>query len=386
MKVPFVDLNAQYQRVKPEIDSAIAEVITGAPEVGQRQVETFERAWASVLGVKHCVSCASDRDAIHVALRALGITSGAEVITSAHGWIATIEAIQQTGARVVFCDTDEETFTIDPEDVRRKVTKATVGIIPVHLYGQAAEMHAILNIAREHKLWVIEDCSQAHLARYHGRYVGTLGDAAVFSFCPGRNLSAYGHAGCIVTNHDPIAEALRAAARHVFAGGDASQGAGSRMDGVQAAVLNAKLPHLPSWTRARRLIAACYDYLFEEIGDIIIPKVGSQREHVYNCYVIRTENRDALRKHLTQAGVATAVNYPEALPLAVAHEGLCRATTDFPVASFNQSRILSLPIYPEMTQEMVSYVAECINTFFGEPESVSMKVIPFAPPLWSSNS
>src|SRR5581483_3562577 len=155
----------------------------------------------------------------------------------------------------------------------------------------------------------------------------------------------------VLTNHDRIADALKAAARHAFSSGDVSQSAVSRMDGVQAAVLNAKLPHLPSWTKARRLIAACYDYLFEEIGDIIIPKVGSQREHVYNCYVIRTENRDALRKHLTQAGVATAVNYPEALPLAVAHEGLCRATTDFPVASFNQSRILSLPIYPEMTQE-----------------------------------
>ncbi len=182
MKIPFVDLHAQYLSIKSDIDSAIAEVIAGSTYIRGPHVDAFEHAWASTLGVKRCVSCANGTDAIYVALRGLRIKPGDEVITSAHSWISTSETITQAGGRIVFCDTDEETFTIDPQDIQRKITRATVGIIPVHLYGQPADMDPIMAIAKRHNLWVIEDCAQAHLARYKGQYVGTFGDAATFSF------------------------------------------------------------------------------------------------------------------------------------------------------------------------------------------------------------
>src|SRR5438093_9597031 len=191
MKIPFVDLHAQYLTIKEAIDGAIAEVIAASTYIRGWHVDAFEQAWARTLGVKRCVSCANGTDAIYIALRGLGVKPGDEVITSAHSWISTTETITQAGGRVVFCDTNEETFTIDPDDIQRKITPATVGIIPVHLYGQPADMDAIMAIARRHNLWVIEDCGQAHLARYGGRYVGTFGDAATFSFYPGKNLDAY---------------------------------------------------------------------------------------------------------------------------------------------------------------------------------------------------
>jgi len=192
MTIPIVDLYAQYLTIKQEIDRAIADVIVESAYIRGRHVDAFEQAWANAVGVKHCISCANGTDAIYIALRALRVKPGDEVITSAHSWISTSETITRAGGRVVFCDTDEETFTIDPDDIQRKITPATVGIIPVHLYGQPADMDAIMAIARRHNLWVIEDCGHAHLGRYKGRYVGTFGDAAAFSFYPGKNLGAYG--------------------------------------------------------------------------------------------------------------------------------------------------------------------------------------------------
>ena len=333
------------------------------------------------LGVKRCVSCANGTDAIYVALRGLRIKPGDEVITSAHSWISTSETITQAGGRVVFCDTDEETFTIDPQDVQRKITPATVGIIPVHLYGQPADMDPIMAIAKRHNLWVIEDCAQAHLARYKGRYVGTFGDAATFSFYPGKNLGAYGDAGCIVTNDDRLADWMSTFARHGGKGDHIMEGINSRMDGLQAAILNAKLPHLPAWTEARRRVAACYDDVFADVGDVITPKIGSERDHVYHLYVIRTENRDALKEYLTQAGISTVLNYSKALPFYPAYIYLGHLPEDFPAAYFNQSRILSLPIYPEMTKDMIACVVECITNFFREfpePDTIPTKVIQFA--------
>jgi len=264
----------------------------------------------------------------------------------------------------VFCDTDEETFTIDPIEIERKITPATVGIVPVHLYGQAADMSAIMAIAKKHNLWVLEDCAQAHLAKYNGRYVGTFGNAGTFSFYPGKNLGAYGDAGCIVTNDDRLADWLATFPRHGGKGDHIMKGINSRMDGLQAAILNAKLPHLPVWTQARRLVAALYDELLGDVGDVITPEVGSNRDHVYYLYVIRTENRDVLRKHLSKAGISTVLNYPKALPFFPAYAHLSHVPKDFPVAYFNQSRILSLPIFPEMTKEMIDYVVSQIRNFF----------------------
>jgi dTDP-4-amino-4,6-dideoxygalactose transaminase len=378
MKIPFVDLHAQYLTIKQEIDSAIAEVIAESAYIRGRHVDAFEKAWASALGVKHCVSCANGTDAIYIALRGLRIKPGNEVITSAHSWISTSETITQAGGRVVFCDTNEETFTIDAADIERKITPATVGIIPVHLYGQPADMDAIMAIAKRHNLWVIEDCAQAHLAKYKGRYVGTFGDAATFSFYPGKNLGAYGDAGCIVTNDDRLAEWTTTFARHGGKGDHTLEGINSRMDGLQAAILNAKLPHLPAWTEARRCVAACYDELLEDVGDVVTPKIAPNRDHVYHLYVIRSENRDALREHLTQASISTVLNYPKALPFYPAYTYLGHVPRDFPVACFNQSRILSLPIYPEMTREMIAHTVESIASFFQEPENISAKVVQLA--------
>jgi dTDP-4-amino-4,6-dideoxygalactose transaminase len=364
MKIPFVDLHAQYLSIKDEIDRAIAEVIAESAYIRGRHVDAFEQAWARTLGVKHCVSCANGTDAIYVALRGLGLKPGDEVITSAHSWISTSETITQAGGRVVFCDTEEDTFTIDPAEIERKITLATVGIIPVHLYGQPADMGRIMTIAKKHNLWVIEDCAQAHLASYKGQLVGTFGNVATFSFYPGKNLGAYGDAGCIVTNDDRLANWMATFARHGGKGDHIMEGINSRLDGLQAAILNAKLPHLPAWTAARRRVATCYNELLEDVGDVILPTVKPDRDHVYHLYVVRTENRDALKEHLSQAGISTVLNYPKALPFYPAYAYLGHGPKDFPAAYFNQARILSLPIYPEMPEQAITHVANTISHFW----------------------
>ena len=239
-------------------------------------------------------------------------------------------------------------------------------------------MDAIMAIAKRHNLWVIEDCGQAHLARYKGRCVGTFGDAATFSFYPGKNLGAYGDAGCVVTNDDRLADWMTTFARHGGKGDHVMEGINSRLDGLQAAILNAKLPYLPAWTQARRDVAACYDELLEDVGDVITPKIAPDRDHVYHLYVIRTENRDTLREYLTEAGISTVLNYLKALPFYPAYAHLGHVPRHFPAASFNQSRVLSLPMYPEMTKEMITYTVEHIGSFFQEPDSITVKVIQFA--------
>jgi dTDP-4-amino-4,6-dideoxygalactose transaminase len=363
MKIPFVDLHAQYLSIKPEIDAAIADVIAESAFVRGRHVEAFEKAWAKTIGLKHCISCGNGTDALYISMRALGVKPDDEVITTAHSWISTSETITQAGGRVVFCDTDYETFTIDPAQIEAKITSATVGIIPVHVYGQPADMDAIMEIARKHNLWVIEDCAQAHLAKYKGQTVGTFGNIATFSFYPGKNLGAYGDAGCLVTNDDRLAEWATAFARHGGKNEHVMEGICSRMDGLQAAILNAKLPHLLAWTRARQCVAATYDELLAGADGIITPRVASDRQHVYHLYVIRTENRDGLKKHLGDAGISTVINYPKALPLYPAYAYLRQKADDFPIAHANQSRILSLPIYPEMTPQVIEYVVHSTVNF-----------------------
>lgn len=360
MKVPFVDLYAQYSTIKSEIDSAIADVIAQSGFIRGTHVDAFEVAWAKTLGVNHCVSCANGTDALYIAMRALGVKPGDEVITTAHSWISTSETITQAGGRVVFVDTDDVTFNINPAFIEAKITPRTVGIIPVHLYGQPADMDPIMEIARKHKLWVIEDCAQAHLARYKGRLVGTFGNIATFSFYPGKNLGAYGDAGCAVTNDDQLADWMATFARHGGKGEHVMEGINSRMDGLQAAVLSVKLPHLPAWTEARRRVAARYDEMLRGLGDIVTPAVAPDRDHVYHLYVIRTSRRDALKKHLANAGIATVLNYPKALPFYPAYRYLGGRPEDFPVAYRNQSRILSLPIFPEISEAMLAFVAQQI--------------------------
>ena len=369
MKVPFVDLHAQYQGIASEINAAIAGVIADSAFVRGPQVESFEQAWAKTMGMRHCVSCANGTDALYIAMRGLQLKPGDEVITTAHSWIATSETITQAGGRVVFCDTDNDTFTINTALIEARITPRTVGIIPVHLYGQSADMDTIMALAEKHKLWVIEDCAQAHLARFKGRFVGTFGNAATFSFYPGKNLGAYGDAGCLVTNDDSLADWTATFARHGGKGDHVMEGVNSRLDGLQAAILNVKLPHLAGWTEARRRVASRYDELLTGVGDIVTPKIGRDRDHVYHLYVIRTGKRDALKKHLADAGIATVLNYPKALPFYPAYDYLAHKPADFPVAYANQSRILSLPIFPEMTDDMLAYVVGRIRAFFGQPHA-----------------
>src|SRR3977135_804242 len=261
MAVPFADLQLQYQTIKSEIDGAIAAVIRDNAFIRGPYVDAFEQQFAALAEIKHCVSCANGTDALYLAMAALNVRPGDEVITTAHSWISTSAMITHAGATVVFADTDGLTFTIDPAAIEAAITPRTVGIIPVHLYGQPADMDAIMAIARKHKLWVVEDCAQAHLARYDGQPIGTFGIAATYSFYPGKNLGAMGDAGAVVTDDNELAEHMAILARH---GGLVKhqhqiEGINSRLDGLQAAILSAKLPHLARWTQARQAAAAGYD-------------------------------------------------------------------------------------------------------------------------------
>jgi dTDP-4-amino-4,6-dideoxygalactose transaminase len=365
MPVPFADLHLQYQTIKSEIDTAIAAVIAGNAFIRGPYVEAFEREFASATGARHCVSCANGTDALYLAMAGLKVRSGDEVITSAHSWISTSAMITHAGATVVFADTDGTTFTIDPAAMEAAITPRTVGIIPVHLYGQPADMDAIMAIASRHKLWVIEDCAQAHLARFKGRQVGTFGVAATYSFYPGKNLGAMGDAGAIVTNDAALAEQMTIRARHggVVKHQHRIEGINSRLDGLQAAILSAKLRHLPAWTEARRQAAGAYNAGLNQIEDLVVPSVGADRTHVYHLYTIRHPRRDKLATHLNAQGVQTAINYPTALPFLEAYGRLKARPEQFPNAHRDQGTILSLPMFAEITREQQKEVIELVRTF-----------------------
>ena len=366
MRVPFNDLSLHHKLLQPALRKAIESAIADSSFIRGPEVDTFEKEFASLLGVKHCVSCANGTDALYICMRGLGLQPGEEVITTAHTWIASSETITQAGGRVVFADTEPDTYTIDPRDVARKITPKTRGIIAVHLYGQACDLDPLLELARKHKLWLIEDCAQSHLATYRGQKVGTFGDAATFSFYPGKNLGAMGDAGALVTNRDDLAEWSTLFARHGGKGDHKIEGINSRMDGIQGAILRVKLPHLQRWTDARRKAAAFYDAHLAGIGDIVTPAIATGRDHVYHLYVVLTARRDALRQHLTMAGIDTVLNYPKALPFYAAYAYLGHKPSDFPNAYTNQGKILSIPIYPEITEEQLDYVTRSIAQFFAQ--------------------
>lgn len=364
MNIPLVDLRAQYLAHQAEIDAAIQSVIRKTAFIGGEAVAEFERRYAEAHGFTEFVSCANGTDAIYIALRALGIGCGDEVITTAHSWISTSEAISQTGACPVFVDVDEY-FTLDIGLVEAKITPNTRAIIVVHLYGQPADMGGLVELCLRYNLLLIEDCAQAHFATYRGRFVGTFGNAATFSFYPGKNLGAYGDAGGMAFRDASVAEHARMFANHgaLKKHYHMVEGVNSRLDGLQAAILTSKLPHIAEWTRRRQTVSRWYDDALSEIAGIERPKIRSDAAHVFHLYVIRTDHRAALQAHLSIAGVQTGVHYPTALPLLPAYHRLGHKPEDFPKAVSNQGRILSLPIYPEMTREMVNYVARRIACF-----------------------
>jgi dTDP-4-amino-4,6-dideoxygalactose transaminase len=362
--IPFVDLHAQYLTIKTDIDQAIRTVIDESSFIRGKHVDLFETNFAKLIGSEHCVSCANGTDAIYIAMRGLGIQPGDEVITTAHSWISTSETITQAGGKVVFCDTEPGTFTIDPDDVAKKINQKTKGIIPVHLYGHAVDMDPIMELSRKHKLWVIEDCAQAHLTKYKGKTVGTIGNAGTFSFYPGKNLGAMGDAGALVTNDKKLAEWCKLYARHGGKGEHLIEGINSRLDGMQAAILNVKLSHLKEWTRKRQDIANQYLVNMGSIRQIQLPVTAGWSTHSYHLFVVKTDRRDGLRDHLADAGIGTSINYPKALPYYPAYARFNSLPGDFPNAFNNQSKILSLPIYPEMNESDVTFVVEKIREFF----------------------
>jgi len=364
--IPFVDLYAQYLTIRGEIDEAIQTVIDESAFIQSKYVNKFEDEFASYMGIDYCISTANATDALYILMKGLNVRPGDEVITTAHSWISTSETISQAGGKVVFCDTDDSTYTIDPILITQKITSRTVGIIPVHLYGQPADIDPICAIAKKYGLWIIEDCAQAHGAEYRSKKVGTFGNGAVFSFYPGKNLGAMGDAGCLTTNDLQLADWCRMYARHGGKGKHLIEGINSRMDGIQAAILSVKLPYLSEWTRSRQKIAKKYDRFFEKTENIITPIVAGDRTHVYHLYVIRVVNRDNLRSHLSNLGISTVLNYPMALPFYPAYEHLKSKPEEFPKAWRNQNEILSIPIYPELKDSQVLEIVNSIKMFMND--------------------
>lgn len=363
MKVPFVDLKAQYLSLKPEMDEAILKVVAETAFVSGRYAAAFEASFAEYIGADHCMAVANGTDAIEIALQAIGVGSGDEVIVPANTFFATSEAVGNVGATAVFVDCEPHFYNIDVEKIEEKITPQTKAIIPVHLYGLPAEIDSVMAIARKHGLKVLEDCAQSHGADYKGQRTGTFGDIATFSFYPGKNLGAYGDAGAIVTNNADAAARARLIANH---GQPAKYqhtliGRNSRMDGIQAAVLSTKLPHLDSWLDGRRRNAARYNELLANTR-ISLPTAPDHSTHTYHLYIIRVKDRDAVAAKLNEAGIDTGLHYPTALPYLDVYAGLGYQPSDFPVAHSQMGELLSLPMYAELTDEMIDHVCEVLKS------------------------
>ncbi|MBI5394235.1 MAG: DegT/DnrJ/EryC1/StrS family aminotransferase [Verrucomicrobia bacterium] len=358
MKVPFVDLQAQYRAIAGEVHAAIEPVMANTRFILGEEVRLFEQEFAAFCGARHCVGVASGTDALHLIVRALGIGPGDEVITQTNSFIATAIGISYAGAKPVFVDCDAATYQMDVSKLEAAITPRTKAIIPVHLYGQPADMDAVLAVAKRHGLRVIEDACQAHGATYRGRPVGAFGDAAAFSFYPGKNLGAYGDGGAITTHDDALAAKLRAFRdygqstkyHHDFCGYN------SRLDTMQAAILRVKLKRLSSWNQSRQRAAAAYAKALGRIG-VEPPRQVSNGTHVWHLYVIQVANRAAVQKRLGDAGVSTGIHYPVAIHLQKAYADLGCKRGMFPVAEAAADRILSLPMFPELTDAQVDYVA-----------------------------
>jgi len=360
--IPLVDLHAQYRSIKGEIDDAIAGVLGRCDFIGGAAIKEFEQEFATYCGAAACVGVANGTDALYLALRTLGVGAGDEVITVAHTFIATAEAISLTGADPVFVDVDDATMLIDPDAIEAAVTPRTRAIVPVHLYGQPCDMDRIMDIARRHGLKVVEDAAQAHGARWKGRPIGTFGDAATFSFYPGKNLGAYGDGGAVVSNDAAFIERVRMLANHGRLEKYTHQieGVNSRLDTLQAAVLRVKLRHLDGWNAARRRWAAAYDERLRGIGGLRLPTVGTDAESVFHLYVIRVPRRDELLDALKRAGISGGVHYPLPLHRQPAFERRAAAKVSLPVTEAAAERILSLPLYPELDEATIDRVCRAL--------------------------
>jgi dTDP-4-amino-4,6-dideoxygalactose transaminase len=359
--IPLVDLKAQYDSIKSEIDAAVAAVINQTAFIGGPFVKEFEQDFARYCGVKHCVGVANGTDALFIALKALGVGPGDEVITVANSFVATSEAIKMAGAQVVFVDIDPKTYLIDVNLIEAKITPRTKAIIPVHLYGQPADMQGVRAIAKRHNLFVIGDAAQAHGAADKGVPIAQLADITAFSFYPGKNLGAYGDGGAFVTDNEEWAARGRMFANHgrTKKYDHDFEGVNSRLDGLQAAILSVKLRHIERWTESRRRIASRYHQALAGL-DVIVPGERADVRAVYHLYVVRVPaaKRDKIQESLAANNIATGIHYPIALPYLNAYRSLGHTKEDFPVSFKTSSEIFSLPIFPELTDEQVDRVVD----------------------------
>ncbi len=366
VKVPFVDLRIQYKALRDQMNPAVLGVLERCDFILGGEVERFESGFAAYLGVEHGVGVSSGLDALQLALRALGIGPGDEVVVPANTFVATALAVSSVGAKPVLVDCFRDTYNMDTDQIESVVTSRTRAIIPVHLTGQAADMDAVQKVASKYGLAVVEDAAQAHGTVYRGRKCGSIGQVGCFSFYPGKNLGAYGDGGFVATSDSSLAEKVRMLRNygqrvkyeHVV------KGVNARLDTLQAAVLNVKLPHLDDWNRLRAKHAAKYRDLLQGVGDLRFQRVADFSSHIYHLFIVETVHRDALRQHLQERGIQTGIHYPIPIHLLEAYKDLGYKKGDFPNTELLAERMLSLPMFPELTDAQIEYVVRSIREFF----------------------
>jgi dTDP-4-amino-4,6-dideoxygalactose transaminase len=363
MKVPFMDLKAQHEALKDEISAAILPVFENTAFAGGPFVAAFEKEFAGFCEAGFCAGVGSGTEALWAALIALGVGPGDEVITVPNTFIATAEAISFCGARPVFIDVDKTTYNMNPDLIEGAITDKTKAIIPVHLFGQMADMQPIMDIARKHGLFVVEDACQAHGAEYRGKRAGSIGDAGCFSFYPGKNLGACGEAGAVVTSNEELDKKIKMFRDH----GQSKKyhhgmvGWNGRMDGLQGAILSVKLKHLPQWTEARRTNAALYNQVLKNIDGIILPEEVEDAKHVYHLYAVRMKNRDEIMAKLAEQEIFCGIHYPIPLHKTEAYQDLDCKNGDLRVAECCADEYISLPMFPELQKAQIEKVADVLK-------------------------
>ncbi len=362
--IKFLDLEKQYLNIKDEIDDVIENVIRKSAFIGGEYVEKFENEFASYQEAKYCIGVGNGTDALEIAIESLGLPKGSEIIVPANSFIASSEAVTRIGHKVVFCDCNSDNYTISVSSLKSKITHKTKAVVVVHLYGHPCDMDGILKVAKEYNLRVVEDCAQAHGAKYKGKRVGAIGDIGTFSFYPGKNLGAYGDGGAIVTNNEELAKRSRMIANHgrVEKYNHEFEGRCSRLDGLQAAILSVKLKYLDEWTDARIKVADYYLENLKDVKDIVLPKRENWAKQVYHLFVIRTDRRDDLQAYLKENGIQSGIHYPISLPKLKAYDYIHQASEDF-FANKNDMKLLSLPIGDHLSESDLGKVVERIKLF-----------------------
>ena len=363
--IKFLDLGRQYQSIKPEIDKAISNVIAETAFIGGTYVKSFEEDFAHYLGVNYCVGVGNGTDALEIAIEALCLPPNSEIIVPANSFIASSEAVTRCGHSVVFADICEDSYVLSVSDVSRRITPRTAAIMAVHLYGHPCDMEGLADLAKQHDLRIIEDCAQAHGAKYKNVMVGAIGDIAAFSFYPGKNLGAYGDGGAITTNNELLATRSRKIANHgrIAKYDHDFEGRNSRLDGLQAAILSVKLKKLDLWTDHRIKIAECYLNALKNLPKVILPVRQDWAKQVYHLFVVRVSQRDQLKKYLYDNGVESGIHYPIALPKLGAYEYLNQMNEDL-FANGSDQALLSLPVGEHITFDQVHHIAGLIEKFF----------------------